>query len=979
MKDLFMTDLFWKTAGMSLSASWIVLAVLAVRLALKKAPKWMLCGLWALVAIRLLCPFSLESSLSLIPAPQAIPIQWQQALLTDPEPGDILAVHAEPTQVTKDGVSKPGEAFVYMAVPTFDGSVKTAGPIPQNNVWMLILGHAPYIWGFGVILLLVYAAVTYLYIRRKVSVSLEAEKGVYICDALGTPFILGILRPKIYLPSAMAPEDAGHVLAHERAHLKRKDHWWKPLGFLLLSVHWFNPLLWVAYILLCRDIEMACDERVVKDMGAPEKKAYSEALLNCSLPRHLIAACPLAFGEVGVKQRVKSVLHYKKPGFWILLVSTLAITIVAVCFLTDPVQVELESPFEKELWVSDVVYSRKGGKMKNIPSDLLDTITLSDTQDTSFAIQGHFEPVTLTESNFDAYMPDTGSWTGTSARKLRNKTVNAWVLHDTFLSHGNYDNSHEFYYLLQTKDGGLYLTDGWYWNAQVKPGATYINWVLKLEDALATRPFTDGDNPFLYTRTIRPQYLDYASDFIVTTYDTDGSQKQYEVNTSTVADLLCSIPQEDFTLGAPIQDVEASLHVDAQSGDIFDITLRYGEGKVDMVFDASSTFGFTKTGPQAWVIQNEDLNDFFCKFSRNFILPEALEKMDDPYAWCQSITTELLDSLRVFVFSSENLNQGYICGEIQAQNLLSALKKLPASAFVPSGFDTGNYVPHNGGSMLLSCKMPADSDYVHNAGIIYTDGAVYFSLERYHYITREMQSLTWEILDEEFCSYQAAYYDPLEPRDFLAMEASLDTVTVSHDYANITLSVLDYMEYEVVEYTDDATPFGIRFRPKAVDEGWIFLAFFPNGFTPEPNWESSSPGVRSDLYTFQSYYQVIGGISYPRATHYNNLAGDYAVIYEDADRWSMEYYDEISYLGAWGEENDAASGYLTKAQILDIARPLLLDSLSQRITLQAGGKAREVLASFGFHTGIWTFATEAAEDCESIVVLRLDAQGNVIP
>lgn len=330
-----MTDLFLRLVDMSISASWVVLAVLAARLVLKKAPKAMRCALWALVAVRLVCPFSLESTLSLIPEADPLP-EEVQTIQQSPEPGDIVAVYSNPSYIGENGLSEPGEAHIYMALPASDGSVKVAGPLPLWENLGFWISTASFLWLGGMLLMLAYAVFSYLQIARKVAASIDIGNSVYICDYIDSPFILGIIKPKIYLPSAMEPGDAAHVLAHERTHLKRKDHWWKPLGFALLAVYWFHPLLWVAYILLCQDIELACDERVVKTMDAPEKKAYSEALLNCSVPRHLIAACPLAFGEVGVKQRVKSVLNYKKPGFWILLVSVIAIIVVAVCFLTDP-------------------------------------------------------------------------------------------------------------------------------------------------------------------------------------------------------------------------------------------------------------------------------------------------------------------------------------------------------------------------------------------------------------------------------------------------------------------------------------------------------------------------------------------------------------------------------------------------------------------------------------------------------------------
>ncbi len=203
------------------------------------------------------------------------------------------------------------------------------------NIWIPI---AALVWIVGLIILLAYAGISFLRIQRKVKASIRLQDSTWICDEIKTPFILGIFRPRVYLPSNMDEAQKSHVLAHEKAHLRQKDHWWKPLGFLLLAIHWFNPLCWVAYILLCRDIELACDERVIQTMENKERVAYSEALLRCSLPRRNVAACPLAFGEVGVKKRIKTVLNYKKPAFWVVIIAIVVCVLAAACFLTDPIK-----------------------------------------------------------------------------------------------------------------------------------------------------------------------------------------------------------------------------------------------------------------------------------------------------------------------------------------------------------------------------------------------------------------------------------------------------------------------------------------------------------------------------------------------------------------------------------------------------------------------------------------------------------------
>ncbi len=311
-----MEDIFLKIVNLSISAGWLVIAIIVLRFLLKKAPRWIVCLLWAMVALRLVLPFSIESALSLIPSTETVPDEFMY----------------------------PGIPEIHTGVNSLNSVInpiisETLAPTPQNsaNPSQILTAICSRIWIFGIIIMALYAVISYIRIRFKVIVSAKAEKGIYITDGINTPFILGIIKPKIYLPSQMSESHSKYVIAHEKAHLRRRDHLWKPLGFALLSVYWFNPLMWVAYILLCRDIELACDEKVVREMGAEDKKAYSFALLSCSVPRRMIAACPLAFGEVGVKARVKSVLSYKKPAFWIIIAAIIASVIIAVCFLTDPV------------------------------------------------------------------------------------------------------------------------------------------------------------------------------------------------------------------------------------------------------------------------------------------------------------------------------------------------------------------------------------------------------------------------------------------------------------------------------------------------------------------------------------------------------------------------------------------------------------------------------------------------------------------
>ena len=311
-----MSGIFLKLLNLSISASWLVLVVLALRLVLKRAPKWVNVLLWGMVALRLMLPFSIESALSLIPSAETL----------SPE-----VVQFDPAPTITSGV----ELIDNAVNPSLSESF-AAAPLASVNplyVWTYLAG---WVWLIGLAAMLAYALVSYLRLRRRVSASIPLRENIYVCDEVPSPFILGIVHPRIYLPSALDEAQRGSVLSHERAHLARRDHWWKPLGFALLAVYWFNPLLWLAYTLLCRDIELACDERVLCGMDAGQVKDYSSALLACSVPRRMLAACPLAFGEVGVGARVKNALRYKKPAFWVVAASVAVCVVVAVCFLTNP-------------------------------------------------------------------------------------------------------------------------------------------------------------------------------------------------------------------------------------------------------------------------------------------------------------------------------------------------------------------------------------------------------------------------------------------------------------------------------------------------------------------------------------------------------------------------------------------------------------------------------------------------------------------
>lgn len=283
-------ELFLNLVNLSITASYLAAAVLVLRLILGRSPRWMICLLWGMVALRLVCPISIESTFSLIPSPQ-------------PLPGELL----------------------YTASQEIPDDIQT---------WFCFLSR---IWASGTILMLFYGLISYILLYRRVMEATKLRGNIRQSESIDSPFVLGFFCPRIYVPYKIEEADLEYVLAHEQAHIRRGDHWWKPLGFVLLAVYWFHPLLWAAYMMFCRDIETACDEKVIRGMEKEGRQAYSRALLHCGVRRRSIAACPLAFGEIGVKERIKAVMDYRKPRFWVILLTFAAIGAAAVCLLTNPV------------------------------------------------------------------------------------------------------------------------------------------------------------------------------------------------------------------------------------------------------------------------------------------------------------------------------------------------------------------------------------------------------------------------------------------------------------------------------------------------------------------------------------------------------------------------------------------------------------------------------------------------------------------
>ena len=354
-----MSVAFLKLFNMSITASWLILFVLLVRIILNKAPNWTRCLLWGFVGLRLVFPFSIESILSLVPSAEIIP------------PSNLLST--APPQIDS-GFETINQAVNPMITETYT---------EYGNQFPSIISIFSVIWIIGLAIMLIYGIVSYLTLYVKVRVSIKYKENIYLCDNIDSPFILGIVKPKIYIPSGYSDEQMEHIIAHEKSHLKRKDHWWKPIGFALLSVYWFNPLIWISYILLCRDIELACDEKVIKDMGTADMKGYSETLLNCSSTHRRVLVCPLAFGEISVKGRVKAMLNYKKPAFWVIAAAVTSCVVLATCFLTNPQKNENIGTPDAPAGIVDDTTNKNTETNENITGDKGESTETSTGNDTT--------------------------------------------------------------------------------------------------------------------------------------------------------------------------------------------------------------------------------------------------------------------------------------------------------------------------------------------------------------------------------------------------------------------------------------------------------------------------------------------------------------------------------------------------------------------------------------------------------------------
>lgn len=476
-----MEAVFLKILNMSICAGWLILAILLLRMSMGKGLKAFRCLLWAFAAVRLGCPFSFKSIFSLIPSAETVS-------------PDILYAQHPAVSSGIPALNRVVNPFLSHAfTPQMDAS---ANPL---QIWVFI---ASLVWISGITGFFLYGVVSCLWLKRITNAAVPFRDGLWLCDYIEVPFLFGISRPKIYLPSNIPQNIISYVAAHEYAHLKRYDHLWKLLGFCLLAVHWFNPLVWIGYHFFCRDMELACDEQAVREMDMDEKRAYSEALLAFSFPHRRLPACPLAFGEIGIKTRIQSILQYQKPAVQGLLFAAAICIFSAACFLTDPVGKALPDPFGASYSVTEIVYDAP--QYSFFFSSLEDTpryrftndclllempipqLSIEAVSSEQWDICGPAVEIRLAEEYFDRYFQNNGPVgfrEGFSAGDFRRNNHKAWQVVDGDPS------SRRFYNIIQQKDGSLYLTYGYYRGENGPDENANIRWMFRLSKDVEDRPY----------------------------------------------------------------------------------------------------------------------------------------------------------------------------------------------------------------------------------------------------------------------------------------------------------------------------------------------------------------------------------------------------------------------------------------------------------------------------------------------------------
>ena len=889
-----MEAVFLKLVNMSITASWLVLAIVFIRLIFRKMPKWILCLLWGLVGLRLVWPFSLESNLSLIPSSQTLPQDI------------IYSAHPQ---------IQSGIAVIDRTVnPVLASSltpVSQAVSVNPTQVWSFIFSQ---VWFLGMAGMLLYALASFLLLKYRVRTAVPVQNGIRQSEAVVSPFVLGFLKPVIYLPFDVDSADIPYVIAHECTHIQRKDHWWKPIGFLLLSIYWFNPVLWVSYILLCRDIEAACDERVIKDMDKDAVRKYSTALLNCSVHRRSIAVCPLAFGETSVKSRIQWIMHYRKPAFWVVLIAVIISIVVAVCFLTDP---------DPDAEHSVIIIENSGTSNSN-------TVTwFNKLEPTSEELQyGQKIPVNGLENTFLYYNLDAGTlWVKTPT--VSKTLFSGFMVWNLFLSDLNGDgiqevcatirpeymdqiyildiandqtyelaDSEEYFYRLTTRENTLFLVQyNMNWNV-----VGYGHPVL-LDGSIVMEP-------------LKEDYLHLTE--MVRCVDVNNRKMVCVSNQEDVEKILSILKTiRDKQVPVSLEEWEEVYKSDYWNANIVEIN--YELGQETLHFSSDYSIYWNANENQAYRLNDPEALKTFVEETTNGVIKrtttgEPFATMDTPWDWCQKLTDNVVVTARLDATYDVSANSVTGTNGIMSQKTLDQfiqiINAIPKAAFITyesqtkqsfRDFVSGLSVIGSGISILDGVNSLA-------AGFVYSNGEVnmvlttetdQFDRGNFFYMT----------------SYRLYKVDDPQLETFmkeLIKSTPVITYTVGAEYNwqqpltftadNFKLE-LNLIEGWISEYVTLPESSGIRIRPEEEQEGWLYFSYWPQDYHPLETDRYVSEGM---AYGFQSYTSYPSSVKTPTSfstyhvvwsyRRYDMEAGDYVVINDGADTWFLKYEDQITYM-----------------------------------------------------------------------------------
>ena len=863
--------MFEQLLNMSISASWVVLAVIMLRLVLKKAPKAIHCALWILVAIRLVLPMTIESDYSLM-----VPEKTEAAtsrMMDDYVGGTHIYwdITAEYDMALDAGIlpvqAEGGGSYVVTGTTPFTEPTRLADVLET-------------LWIFGMAAMGLYALVSYLAVERKVRVCIKLDKTVRLCDYIDTPFILGIIRPKIYLPSELDPMTAGYVLAHEQAHLKRRDHWWKPLGFLLLSIHWFNPVLWLAYILLCRDIEQACDEKVVQTLDTGGKKAYSMALLQCSVSRRMIAACPLAFGEVGVKSRIKSVLRYKKPAFWVVAAAILASAAAAVCFLTDPKD-SGPSAYEitSDLWIYDAedvdvtVWDDGGSHGVNLSDEQIQDLCelIHDLNKDEFVKEKpekHLLYAVLKCKDFDIELHWDGEYayftfdsateegiTG-NRRSVKNEELNA--------------------FLAEVAQQEYRLAEGTY--VPIEAASLYSEAPDVLE-LVQNRRYEVTEDGLTVTDLGTGDVIAYVFDWCW-----EGLEEaRKNLDSFMLLNYHSSFVNVQISLddtGLKYQHLFDNCHVILQ-----DETLYWIDGREHLEDGRINWTIYKLTAYTPYLIPPATHTEFFKKADKYSSYATAYIRSGDCRPGHFGLTDEEMDRLSTI------------------------LAQMPEESIQPGGKLTDYYV-------TLSVGTNIHADIYCDAYFWYYGGEVGMYWRSYGTDGTQLYQIDYAPLSDFLESLMRPeriefYSVGVKSDGILFSDGLFQYTTYTHGDISISLVNIIGWEYEIVPYVDDQTDFGIRCKPEWMDD-WLFFGYRQGELVPESTFLREGvlgSGMQGWHYLFED---VLGEQSEGKrrlcyryangGTYYIYNGGDFDETLSEHDRGGYRFIEDSFALCAVSEE-----------------------------------------------------------------------------